>query len=91
MKSISIFPGSITAISQALDMFGEKRVRIGEWNEPILVSGLTAEEIVYAVKFFNGLGCEVNAEHAGAAVAATTTRGERTHPELCAKGITRAL
>ena len=59
MKTVTIFPPTMGAIGQALDLFGEKRVSTGEWNEPIIVSGLTASEVVYAQKFFNELGCEV--------------------------------
>jgi putative heme degradation protein len=47
------------AIGQTLDLFGEKRVFVGGWNEPICVNGLTAEEVTYARKFFDNMGCEV--------------------------------
>ncbi len=59
MKNITIFPGSMEAIGQALHMFGEKRVGTGAWNEPIRVNGLTADEVSYAEKFFGDMGCEV--------------------------------
>jgi hypothetical protein len=59
MKNVTIFPPKMEAIGQALDLFGEKRVKTGEWNEPIIVSGLTADEAAYAGKFFNEMGCEV--------------------------------
>jgi hypothetical protein len=59
MKTVTIFPPTMGAIGQALDLFGEKRVLTGDWNEPIIVSGLTESEMIYARKFFNELGCEV--------------------------------
>jgi hypothetical protein len=59
MKNVTIFPPTMAAIGQALDLFGEKRVVTGEWNEAITVSGLTESEVAYAVKFFKELGCEV--------------------------------
>ena len=59
MKDVTIFPPTMGAIGQALDLFGEKRVLTGEWNEPIIVSGLTASEVASARKFFGEMGCEV--------------------------------
>ena len=59
MKNIIIFPGSMEAIGQALDIFGEKRVEPGAWNEPVRVNGVTAEEVAYAEIYFGALGCEV--------------------------------
>jgi hypothetical protein len=59
MKKVTLFPGTMEAIGQALDLFGEKRVFVGDWNEPICVNGLTAEEVTYARKFFGNIGCEV--------------------------------
>lgn len=59
MNMVTIFPPKMEAIGQALDMFGEDRVITGEWNEPIKVNGLTADEFAYATKFFAEMGCEV--------------------------------
>jgi hypothetical protein len=59
MKNVTIFPPTMEAIGQALDLFGEKRVVTGEWNEPIIVSGLTVSEVTYAKKFFGEMRCEV--------------------------------
>jgi hypothetical protein len=59
MKNIIIFPGSMEAIGQALDIFGEKRVEPGSWNEPVRVNGVTAEEVAAAEIYFGALGCEV--------------------------------
>lgn len=59
MKKITLFPGTMEAIGQALDIFGEKRVLVGDWNEPIRVNDLTTEEVTYARKFFGNMGCEV--------------------------------
>ncbi len=59
MKNISIFPGSMEVIGLALDLFGEKRAGIGTWDEPVRVSGLTRDEVAYAEKFFDDIGCEV--------------------------------
>jgi hypothetical protein len=74
MKSITIFPGSMAAIGQALDIFGEKRVEPGAWNEPVRVNGVTVEEVAYAEIFFGALGCEVKearAEKAGTRTIST--------------------
>ncbi len=65
MKNITIFPGTMEAIGQALDLFGEKRVETGEWNEPIRVKGVTVDEVAYAEKFFGDMGCEVKEERTG--------------------------
>ncbi len=65
MKNITIFPGSMEAIGQALYMFGEERVGIGAWNEPIRVNSVTVDEIAYAEKFFGDMGCEVKEEQTG--------------------------
>ncbi len=62
MRNITIFPGSMEAIGQALNMFGEKRVGTGAWNEPVKVSGLTRDEVAFAEKFFGDMGCEVKEE-----------------------------
>ncbi len=62
MKNITIFPGSMEAIGQALYMFGEKRVETGAWNEPVSVNDVTADEAAYAEKFFGDMGCEVKEE-----------------------------
>jgi hypothetical protein len=59
MKNIIIIPGSMEAIGQALDIFGEKRVEPGAWDEPVRVNGVTAEEVAYAEIYFGALGCEV--------------------------------
>jgi hypothetical protein len=59
MKTVTIFPPKMAAIGQALDLFGEQRVLPGEWNEPIIVSELTASEFAFAVKYFGEMGCEV--------------------------------
>jgi hypothetical protein len=59
MKEITIYPGSMAAIGQALNIFGERRVRPGAWNEPVSVNGLTEEEVADAVRHFTALGCEV--------------------------------
>jgi hypothetical protein len=59
MKTATIFPPKMEAIGQALDLFGERRVLPGEWNEPIIVSELTVSEFAFAVKFFGEMGCEV--------------------------------
>jgi hypothetical protein len=59
MKKITLFPDTMEAIGQALDLFGEKRVFVGDWNEPLCVSGLTEEEVAYAHKFFGNMGCKV--------------------------------
>ncbi len=65
MKNIIIFPGSMEAIGQSLDLFGEKRVGTGAWNEPIRVSGLTGDEVAYAEESFGDMGCEVKEEQNG--------------------------
>ncbi len=65
MKSITIFPDSMEAIGQALDLFGEKRVGTCAWNEPIRVNGVTEDEVAYAMKFFSDMGCEVKEEQEG--------------------------
>jgi hypothetical protein len=57
--SISIWPGSMESIGQALDVFGCNRVVPGAWNEPVMVSDLTPEEYSFAQGFFGGLGFEV--------------------------------
>jgi hypothetical protein len=57
--SITIWPGSMEAIGQALDVFGTNRVVPGAWDEPVMVSGLTPEEYSFAQEFFGGLGYEV--------------------------------
>ncbi len=59
MKSITIYPGSMEVIGQALDKFGEKRVMTGAWDEPIKVCNLTLEEAAYARKFFRDMRCDV--------------------------------
>jgi hypothetical protein len=60
MNDLTIFPPTMEAIGQALDLFGEKRVLTGEWDEPIIISGLTVSEVAYARKFFGEMGCSVN-------------------------------
>lgn len=60
MNKLTIFPPTMEAIGQALDLFGEKRVLTGEWNEPIIISGLTVSEVTFARKFFGEMGCSVN-------------------------------
>ncbi len=62
MKNITISPGSMESIGQALQMFGEKRVETGAWNEPISVNDVTVDEVAYAKKFFGDMGCEVREE-----------------------------
>jgi hypothetical protein len=57
--SITIWPGSMESIGQALDVFGCNRVVPGAWNEPVIVSDLTLEEYSFAQEFFGGLGYEV--------------------------------
>ena len=59
MKNITIYPGSMEVIGQALDKFGEKRVTMGAWNEPVNVNDLTIEEADFARKYFTDMGCEV--------------------------------
>jgi hypothetical protein len=59
--SISIWPGSMESIGQALDVFGCNRVVPGAWNEPVMVTGLTPEEYSFAQGFFGGLGFDVRA------------------------------
>lgn len=59
MKNITIYPGSMEVIGQALDKFGEKRVIMGAWDEPIKICNLTLEETAYARKFFRDMGCDV--------------------------------
>ena len=59
MKNIIIYPGSMKAIGQALDIFGEKRVVPGAWNKPVRVNGVTTEEVAHAAILFGALGCEV--------------------------------
>jgi|GEM_PF-3049269 hypothetical protein len=59
MKNITIYPGSMEVIGQALDKFGEKRVTTGAWNEPVNVNDLTIEEADFARKFFTDMECEV--------------------------------
>jgi len=60
MKNLIIFPPTMEAIGQALDLFGEKRVVTGEWNEPMIINGLTVSEVAYVRKFFGEMGCRVN-------------------------------
>lgn len=57
--SITIWPGSMESIGQALDVFGRNRVVPGAWNEPVMVSDLTPEEYSFAQGFFGDLGYEV--------------------------------
>jgi hypothetical protein len=59
MANLEIFPGSIEVISQALDQFGEGRVTVGAWDEPVKLSDLTAEEAAFARKYFEDMGCRV--------------------------------
>jgi hypothetical protein len=57
--SITIWPGSMESIDQALDVFGCNRVVPGTWNEPVTVSGLTLQEFSLAKEFFGSLGYKV--------------------------------
>ncbi len=59
MTSVSIYPGSMEVISQALDKFGEARVVTGAWDKPVLINDLTEVEIAFALQFFGELGCMV--------------------------------
>ncbi len=62
MKTITIFPPKMEAMGQALDLFGEKRVMQGEWNEPVTVTDLTWDEAAFAQEFFRELGYTVEAQ-----------------------------
>ena len=59
MISLEVFPGSIEVISQALDKFGEARVSVGAWDEPVRINDLTAEEAAFAQKYFEDIGFRV--------------------------------
>jgi len=57
--SITIWPGAMGSIGQALDVFGCNRVVPVTWNEPVTVAGLTLQEFSLAKEFFGGLGYKV--------------------------------
>jgi hypothetical protein len=59
MISLEVFPGSIGVVSQALDKFGEARVSVGAWDEPVRINDLTAEEAAFAQKYFEDIGFRV--------------------------------
>jgi hypothetical protein len=59
MISLEVFPGSMEVISQAVDKFGEARVSVGAWDEPVKINDLTAEEAAFAQKYFEDMGCRV--------------------------------
>ncbi len=59
MISLEVFPCSIEVISQALDQFGEARVSVGAWHDPVRIFDLTADEAAFAQKYFEDMGCKV--------------------------------
>ena len=59
MTSMSIYPGSMEVIGQALDKFGESRVITGAWDKPVLINNLTEEEKAFVLEFFADMGCIV--------------------------------
>jgi hypothetical protein len=75
MESVTIYPGSMEVIGQALDQFGEKRVNTGAWDEPVKVNNLTAEEAAFARKFFSDMGCKVIEEQEAMVGAGTPVNG----------------
>jgi hypothetical protein len=75
VKTITIYPGSMEVIGQALDKFGEKRVFTGAWDEPIKVKHLTMEETYFAQKFFTDMGCEVFEDQETMVKAGTSVSG----------------
>ena len=75
MKKVTLFPGTMEAIGQAFDLFGEKRVSVGDWNEPVKVNNLTAEEASFDRKFFSDIECKVFEEEEAVVGAGTPANG----------------
>ncbi len=83
MKTVTIFPPKMEAIGQALDIFGENRVSTGEWNEPVIIKGLTQDEVAFARKFFGELGFTVELQEQTANDSVQELIGS-SQPTVCA-------
>ena len=62
MFKITIYPGSMAVVSDAIDLFGIDRVDPGSWTTPVWVKGLSEDEVKAARELFSEKGKEISVE-----------------------------
>lgn len=54
--TLSVYPGSLEVVKEAIEIFGSNRVVEGGFREPITINGLNHEEAMFGRSYFEEQG-----------------------------------